>query len=303
MSSTGGHMELRHIRYFVAVAEEKNFTRAAARLGIAQPPLSQQIKDLEAELGSTLFRRVPQGAELTATGQAFLEEAHAVLAATNRAIKAAEKAARGEQGRLRLGFTPSAPYNSLVTRAIRDFMHTYPAVSVEPCEANTATLLDRLRDGTVDAAFLRSGSNDSFYPNTLLVEDEPLVAVLPNAHRYAALPEVALAALAADPLVIFPRVIGPTLYDIIITACEEAGFEPRFGQEAPQIGSVVNFVAAGFGFAIVPTAIRQIKVEGVTHVAFSGRKPRANLSCAWRKEERSAVVLNFVRSVRRSVSG
>ena len=121
-------MELRHIRYFVAIAEERNFTRAAARLGIAQPPLSQQIKDLETELGSSLFRRVPQGAELTIAGQAFLEEARAVLAASDRAVKAAERAARGEQGRLRLGFTASAPYNSLVTRAIRDFMHTCPAV-------------------------------------------------------------------------------------------------------------------------------------------------------------------------------
>ena len=296
-------MELRHIRYFMAIAEERNFTRAAARLGIAQPPLSQQIKDLETELGSSLFRRVPQGAELTIAGQAFLEEARAVLAASDRAVKAAERAARGEQGRLRLGFTASAPYNSLVTRAIRDFMHTYPAVSVEPCEANTTTLLERMRDGTVDAAFLRPGLNDRFHPQTMLVDDEPLVAVLPNAHRYAALSEVALAALGADPLVIFPRVIGPTLYDIIIAACEEAGFAPRFGQEAPQIGAVVNFVAAGFGFAIVPISIRQIKVEGVTHVPLSGRKPRANLACAWRKDERSAVVLNFVRSVRRSVSG
>ncbi len=168
-------------------------------------------------------------------------------------------------------------------------------------EANTAILLDFLNEGVIDAAFLRPGPADRHRPQLLSIGDEPLVAVLPASHRHAAAAQLDLGGLAPDPLILFPRAVGPNLYDLIVAACRDAGFDPLFGQEAPQIGSVVNFVAAGFGISIVPAAIRQIKVESVIYVPLGEGTPRANLSLAWRPDERSPVVLNLVTSARRSL--
>ncbi|RYC29125.1 LysR family transcriptional regulator [Lichenibacterium minor] len=294
-------MELRHIRYFVAVAEEANFTRAAARLGIGQPPLSQQIKDLEREIGAALFRRVPRGAELTAAGQAFLDEARAVLAGADRAVRAAQRAARGEQGRLRLGFTGSAPYNPMVTGAVRAFRDAFPDVAVELFENNTAMLLDALDGHAIDAAFVRPGPSDRHRPSLLRVDDEALLAVLSTAHPLAGAESLALADLAADDLVTFPRAAGPELHRLVMSACRAAGFEPRIGQEAPQIASVVNLVAAGFGFSLVPASIRQVGVVGVSYRSLGADGPRAPLSLAWRTDDRSPVVAHFLRLARERI--
>ena len=149
-------MELRHVRYFLAVAEELNFTRAAARVGIGQPPLSQQIKDLEAEIGAPLFHRTPQGAELTEAGRAFLENVKVMRLQAARAIQAAQRAACGETGSLKVGFTSSAPFNPVVTFAIRSFRKAYPDLDLGLEEANTAPLVSGLRDGQLDIIFLRS---------------------------------------------------------------------------------------------------------------------------------------------------
>lgn len=150
-------MELRHIRYFLAVAEERNFTRAAGRVGIAQPALSRQIKDLEAEIGATLFHRIPQGAALTEAGNAFLASVRTLPAQAAGAIHAARRAARGEIGALRVGFTGSAAFNPIVAAAVRSFRRTYPAVDLTLEEANTTRLATGLREGTFDAVFLRPG--------------------------------------------------------------------------------------------------------------------------------------------------
>lgn len=151
-------MELRHIRYFLAVAEERHFTRAAAKVGIGQPPLSQQIKDLEAELGAALFRRVAHGAELTPAGEAFLEMVQEMPALAEHVKNAARRASRGEVGSLRVGFTASAAFNPVVPSAIRAFRRAYPGVALSLAETNTILLAQGLRDGTLDAAFLRPGT-------------------------------------------------------------------------------------------------------------------------------------------------
>ena len=153
-------MELRHIRYFLAVAEEGNFTRAAARLGIGQPPLSQQIRDLETEIGAMLFHRVPHGAELTVAGTAFLPEAKASLAAAEKARLAAQSANRGETGRLSLGFTASSAFNSLVSTTIRRFRARWPEVRLSLTEMNTLGLMQKLERGELDATFMRPGLSD-----------------------------------------------------------------------------------------------------------------------------------------------
>jgi DNA-binding transcriptional LysR family regulator len=286
-------VELRHIRYFVAVAEEGNFTRAAARLGIGQPPLSQQIKDLETEIGVLLFHRVPHGAELTEAGEAFLAEAREILAGAGRAKAAAMRAARGENGTLRLGFTGSAAFNPTVAAAIRAFRTAHPNVALTLEDANTVRLLERIRTGDLHAAFIRPGPGELDGIRLRHLREEPMVVALPSNHRLADRASLPLGSLAEDPFILFPRAIGTSLYDSVIAACRLAGFEPVAGQPAPQIASIVNLVAAGLGVSVVPLSIAQIKLEGVAYRPIEGSGPVARLALASSITDRSAVVRNF----------
>jgi DNA-binding transcriptional LysR family regulator len=287
-------VELRHIRYFLAVAEERHFTRAAAKVGIGQPPLSQQIKDLEAEIGAPLFHRLAHGAELTPAGEAFLEGVKEMPALAERATKAARRASRGETGSLRVGFTASSAFNAVVPAAIRAFRRAYADVDLTLEEANTTRLVAGLQDGSFDAVFLRPGAVGSEAFQLRLLSEEPMVMALPASHPAAAQQEVDLATLKEDPFLLFPRQIGPTLYDTIIGACREAGFEPVIGQLAPQIASVVILVAAELGVSVVPASISQLRVTGVAYRQIAGQTPTARLALAHRRGETSAVVRNFV---------
>jgi DNA-binding transcriptional LysR family regulator len=284
-------MELRHIRYFLAVAEEKNFTRAAARVGIGQPPLSQQIKDLEAEVGAALFHRIPQGAELTEAGRAFLENVQVIPMQAERAIRAAQRAARGQIGSLRVGFTNSAPFSPVVTSTIRSFRRAYPDVDLTLEEASTARLIAGLRDGELDAVFLRpnEGEDDLQFRR---LSSEPMLVVLPASHPEAKSTEIDLIRLKGDPLILTPR--GSPWVDTVITACRRAGFEPTLGQSAPQISSVVSLVAAELGFSLVPASMRQLQVTGVTYREVKGDSPVARLTLAFRRGETSKIVRNFI---------
>lgn len=286
-------MELRHVRYFLAVAEEQNFTRAAARVGIGQPPLSQQIKDLEAEVGAPLFHRIPQGAELTEAGRAFLENVRAIPIQAERAIRAAQRAARGEIGSLRVGFTSSAPFNPVVTSTIRSFRRAYPDVDLTLEEANTTRLVAGLRDGELDAVFLRSDAGGDDLQLRRLSE-EPMLVVLPASHPAAKSPETDLIRLKDDALILTPRHVGTTLFDTVIQACRQAGFEPALGQSAPQISSVVNLVAAELGFSLVPASMRQLQVTGVVYREVRGDAPVAHLALAHRRGETSKIIRNFI---------
>ena len=287
-------MELRHIRYFLAVAEERHFTRAAAKVGIGQPPLSQQIKDLEAEIGTQLFHRLAHGAELTPAGEAFLEGVKEMPALAQRATKAAQRAARGETGSLRVGFTASSAFNTVVPSAIRAFRRAYAGVELTLEEANTTRLVAGLQDGSFDVAFLRPGGAESEAFQLRLLSEEPMMVALPARHPAAGQQEVELAILKDDPFLLFPRSIGPTLYDGIMGACREAGFEPKIGQLAPQIASIINFVAAELGVSIVPASMSQLQVSGVIYRPIAGQAPTARLALAYRRGETSAVVRNFI---------
>jgi DNA-binding transcriptional LysR family regulator len=287
-------MELRHIRYFLAVAEERHFTRAASKVGIGQPPLSQQIKDLEVEVGAALFRRVPHGAELTEAGVAFLGGVREMPLIAERATLAARRAARGETGLLRVGFTASAAFNAVVPAAIRAFRRAYAGVQLMLEEANTTRLVDGLTDGSLDAVFLRPGAPVSENFQLRPLSEEPMLVVLPETHRCAAQSEIDLPALRKDPFLLFPRAEGPTLSDTIVGACQHAGFEPIVGQLAPQISSVVNLVAAELGVSIVPASMSQLHVTGVAYRQIAGRSPTARLAFAYRRGETSVVVRNFI---------
>ncbi|AJA59301.1 LysR family transcriptional regulator [Bradyrhizobium japonicum] len=284
-------MELRHIRYFLAVAEERNFTRAAARVGIGQPPLSQQIKDLEAEVGAPLFHRIPQGAELTEAGRAFLESVQVIPRQAERAIRAAQRAARGEIGSLRVGFTNSAPFNPVVTSTIRSFRRAYPEVDLTLEEAYTSRLVVGLREGELDAVFLRPDDGGSDLQFRRLAKESMLV-VLPANHPAAKLDRIDLIRLKDDALILTPR--RSIWFDTAIRACRQAGFEPTLGQSAPQISSVVSLVAAELGFSLVPASLRQLHVTGVVYREVKGGAPTVHLALAFRRGETSKIVLNFI---------
>lgn len=287
-------MELRHLRYFLAVAEEGNFTRAAARLGIGQPPLSQQIRDLETEIGAMLFHRVPHGAELTAAGTAFLPEAKASLAAAEKARLAAQSANRGETGRLSLGFTASSAFNPIVSTTIRRFQARWPDVQLSLTEMNTLGLMQKLERGELDATFMRPGLDDPDGIRLKRLPDEPMVVALPASHRLAKQKTLPLALLAKEPFILFPRLVGLSLYDDVVRACRGAGFELKVAQEAPQISSVVNLVAADLGVSIVPASISQIKLAGVAYRPIEGPPAVARLALAVLRSQRSPVTENLM---------
>ncbi|KAB7769699.1 LysR family transcriptional regulator [Xanthomonas maliensis] len=273
-------MELRHLRYFLAVAEEGNFTRAALRVGIGQPPLSQQIQTLERELGTPLFRRTHSGAELTPAGTAFLGEVRRVLADVDRAAETARRVARGESGRLRLGFTASAAFSPVVPRLIRDFRRRWPQVELLLDETNTTSLLQGLVDGRLDAAFVRYGLSTPPDLQLLRFADEPMKIAVPAAHPLAARDSAPLAALAGEPFILFPRSFGSSLYDEILAACRESGVTLHITQEAPQMSSIINLVAAELGVSVVPASTAQLQRAGVRYLDIEGRMPLARLALA-----------------------
>ena len=287
-------MELRHIRYFLAVAEEQNFTRAAARVGIGQPPLSQQIKDLETEVGAPLFHRIPQGAELTEAGRAFLEIVRVIPVQAERATRAAQRAARGEIGSIRVGFVGSAPFNRVMPATIRSFRRAYPDVEMSFEESNAMRLIACLKDGELDAAFFRFNESPSDDLQIRLLSEERMVVVLPATHPAAKSVEIDLVRLRNDALILVPRDAGPSLFDTVMLACRQAGFEPILGQSAPQLSSVVSLVAAELGFSMVPESMRQLQLTGVAYREVTGDAPLTRLALAYRRGETSKIVRNFV---------
>ncbi len=289
-------MDLRQIRYFVVVAEELHFTRAAARLGIGQPPLSQAIRRLEEELNVQLFDRGTRRVQLTEAGAAFLHSARALLSLTEEARLAMQQFGRGERGSIRLGLTSSASFHPFVTREIGRFRAKYPDVEVLLTERTTSGLIPRLRDGTIDAAFIRpaGGDTDGLCEHFLLYEE--MLIALPVAHRLAGRPRIALRALAREPFVMCPRSHGRSVYDAIIASCQNAGFSPRVIQEAPQASSTINLVAAGIGVAIVSEAMTQLQALGVAYRPIAGAAPRAGLSLVTGQRVSKAVDL-FVQQV------
>lgn len=297
-------MELRHLRQFVAVAEEGHITRAAERLGLQQPPLSQRIRAIEEELGVQLFRRKPRGVELTDAGRVFLERARATLANYDGAFEATRSAARGEQGRLCIGIQPTTLFHPFVPSVIRAFRTTYPHVSLTLDECLRADAIERMRNQQLDVTFVRSALDDE---EDLLVHpllNEAMMAALPRNHPLAgsgrrAMP-LSLKDLADEPFIIYARLQGPAFYEATMAACLKAGFTPRLGQEAPRITSALSLVAVGLGVALVPACLQNMAMNGVVYRKLTGVQPKAVLMLALRRGDGSPVVRNFVKLVRRT---
>jgi DNA-binding transcriptional LysR family regulator len=277
-------MELRHLRYALAIAEHLHFTKAAKALGIGQPPLSQQIKILEEELGVRLFHRLTRGVELTEAGKAFMPLAQTSVQAAEQAAAAAQRAARGEIGGLSVGFTSSASFNPVVPGIIGRVREAFPNLEMSLVEQTTATLLAGLAEGTLDVAFLRPALGETDGLATRRLPDEDLWIALPARHRLAGRDALDLLDLAGEPFILYPRSNGRLLYDTIIAACRNAGFSPRIAQEAPQMASTVNLVAAGVGVALVPESMCRLHAQGVEYVRIAGDGPKAQLVVAHRRD-------------------
>jgi DNA-binding transcriptional LysR family regulator len=290
-------MEFRQLRYFLAVAEHLHFTVAAERLGIAQPPLSQQIIKLEREIGTKLFIRHPRRVELTEAGEVFRENAKRILSHVDYALTQVKMAARGESGHLSIGFAGSTVFHPCVARVMRQFRQSYPGVLIKTEESNSTALLEKVADAQVDCALVRLPLNCRDLITASLVEEE-MVAVLPTGHRLGRLRSIDLAQLESDPFILFPRPIGPDLYDSIISACRTEGFSPQVEMEFPQISSTVNMVAAGFGVTLIPASIRQIHATGVTYQKLKNKALRTTIALVLRPREKSVTVQNFVKDLR-----
>jgi DNA-binding transcriptional LysR family regulator len=288
-------MELRHLRYFVAVAEELHFGRAAQRLHMAQPPLSQQIKRLEEELGVELLHRTKRRVALTEAGEAFLREASLALSKVEEAAEAARRAGRGETGTLSVGFVGSAAYEVL-PGVLKAFRGRYPDVEVRLEELTTAQQVRALGEGRIEVGFVRPPvGEEGLAARTVL--REPLVAVLPGDHPLSEQGAVPLGALAEEPFVMSPRRLGPSFYDRIVDACREAGFSPRVVQEAVQMQTIIGIVAAGIGVALVPASERNLARKGVVYKSIRGKRPEVEMAVVWRPEEPSAVLRAFLDAV------
>lgn len=297
------NIELRHLRYFVAVAEDLSFSKAAERLGIAQPPLSQQIQRLETLVGHPLFERRPR-VRLTPAGEAFLLAARRALAQVEQGVEATHRAARGEIGTVTVGFAASMIL-SLVPEVVRAFRKRFPGVDLQLRELSSAAQVQALRDGQIDVGLVREplpigdlGKGELRFET---IGGESLVAVLPPEHPLAGQRRVPLAALSEEPFVHFPRQVAPGLYDRILSLCQDAGFHPRVVQEAHEWLTIVGLVEAGMGVSLVPESFRKLKWGKVVYRPLdlaSGTGGRYAITLCWRADGERPAVEAFLRTCR-----
>ena len=294
-------MDLRQLRYFVAVAEEQHVTRAAKRLGIQQPPLSLTIQALEAEVGGKLFVRGPRGMEVTAAGAVLLEEARVILGSVERAGAMTRRAMGGQVGRLSVGFTTSAMMHPLVPQIIKSFRSQTPHVALDVQEGNAAELTERVNSGEIAVGFLRL---PVAHPTGVVFQrllDEALVAVLPIGHdllrgRDLEHPKpIRLRELAGEPFILVRRPNAPGMYANLLHACREAGFDPLVAAEVGYMLTNINLVAAGMGVSLVPEAMREVNLR---HLVYLPVQPAAGLSApltmVYLERRRSPILEQFL---------
>ena len=290
-------IELRLFRYFVAVAEMLHFTRAAESLGIAQPPLSQQIRKLENELGVQLFRRSQHKVELTEAGKVFLEQAQRTLRAAEQAVEAARSAAAGNAGRLAIGMVSSATYEDLLSNVILRFREQCPNVKLALQELTTPQQIKLLHTGEIQIGFIRPPIQDSAI-ELEIVKREPLLVALPVAHPLAARKQIPIMALAAEPWITLPSDMGIGFYNLVQNLCREAGFTPEVSQVATQIHTLISLVAAGLGVTLVPASVSSLRRAGVVYRKLANEAPLVETSVAYLKSADSPVLNNFLKAVR-----
>lgn len=295
------NIELRQLRYFVAVAEERHFGRAAARLHMTQPPLSQTIRALEAALGTPLFARTKRSVALTPAGAALLPEARRILQQAGALPDLARRAASGESGLLSLSFVSTADY-SVLPPLLREFRERAPRVQIELREATTDVQLEDLMQGRIDAGLLIPPLPERAKPELdyLTVLSEPLVLAAPQGMKaLRGNSAVALRTVADMPLIIFPRRIAPAFHDAILGCFRDAGLTPRIGQEAIQMQTIVGLVSAGMGVALVPQSVSNLKRPGVVYRPLTDKALQVETGLAWRRDNASPVLGAFLELLRK----
>ncbi|MDB5970008.1 MAG: hypothetical protein JWQ90_2458 [Hydrocarboniphaga sp.] len=291
-------MELRQLKYFIAVAEERSFSRAAQRLHVSQPPLSTQLKALEDELGVRLLDRSNRGVTLTAAGQVFFDEMRAVLARFERGKEMARNAGRGDVGTLSVGFVSIADY-SILPPALKEFRSLYPGMAVQLHELTTDAQVREIRAARLD---LGIGLGPLDTPDLLFepVATEGLVLAAPTGHHLTKGGKaVDLRALSNESFIIPPRELAPGLFDLIIGKCRAAGFTPRITQQARQMQTVISLVASGMGFALVPASLQNLRRRGVQYRPLRGPVAALELGIVTTRDDDNPASRNFVATLLR----
>jgi DNA-binding transcriptional LysR family regulator len=287
-------MELRYLRYFIAVAEELNFSRAAERLNIAQPPLSQQIKELEEKLGVQLFDRKKRPLQLTIAGEVFLEDAHLVIATLERAIRSVRRAGRGEVGRLVVAVNSSIA-NSVLPDILQSFRDRFPDVRLILREIASFQQAEEIRNQQIDVGFERLPSKNSNDPTLkfMPIFRESLVVALPKNHRLAAKTQISLEELANEPFV-FPSTDLVPSYGQIISLCQDVGFYPNIVQEATWMITILSLVAGGVGVTLLPANAQNLQRTGVVYRPLEGQNLTRQIAVVWRRDDSSPILQNFL---------
>jgi DNA-binding transcriptional LysR family regulator len=288
-------MELRHLRYLIAVAEELHFGRAARRLGIAQPPLSQQIRRLEDELQTPLLRRTKRQVQLTEAGRVFLDEARATLAQAERAVRLAQRANRGEIGQLSVGFVPWADFTS-IPRMIRTFGERHPDVDVELHSLTSLEQLNALRHGDIHVGIMRPPvAGDDLLTEPLF--SEPLVVAFPRGHRFTAYDRIPWRELTSEAFIAFSRERTTGFDALIVQACREAAITLRVRHEADHPQTILALVEAGIGVSLVPASFARIKRPGIGHRGLRPVGPALETIIGWRRDNESRLLRAFLEVV------
>jgi DNA-binding transcriptional LysR family regulator len=284
-------IELRHLRYFVAVAEELHFGQAAERLHLAQPPLSQQIRKLEELLGHPLFIRTSRSVRLTDAGEAFLQRARRTLRNVQRDLDETRSIGRGDVGSLHIGFIGSAVLSTLPA-IFRTYREAYPRVRLHLHESFTSLVMEGLENGTLDAGILRDGDPVEGI-NVTTILSEPFVAVLPASHACAKQKSISPVALRGEPFIYYPRSAGARAYEKPLTLCEEHGFRPQVVQEASHWLTILQLIGAGLGVSIAPACVRRIATADVVCLPLRGARTVSNIELAWPAGDGRPIVERF----------
>ncbi len=274
------NIELRHLRYFIAVAEELHFGRAAARLNISQPPLSQQIQMLEQHIGARLFNRTNRSVSLTAAGKQFLADSRQILLLVDDAALRATRLHHGETGELRIGFTSSAPFIKSVSDTLSSFRQRYPDVHIQTRETNTREQIAPLNDGELDLGLMRNTQ----LPDTLnaqVILHEPLLAMVHRDHPLAQQAAVSLAELAQEPFVFFDPHVGTGLYDDILGLMRRYGLTPVITQEVGEAMTIIGLVAAGLGVSILPASFRRVQLDEMRWLPIKEKDAVSEMWLVW----------------------
>lgn len=285
-------MELRHLRYFVTVAEELHFGRAAARLNISQPPLSQQIRQLEDELGFPLFYRDKHRVELTEAGKVYLEETRLMLAHVEQARAAAEKAHQGAQGRLVIGFLGSTTYN--IVPMLQQFRFRYPKVDLTLHQMKTDRQLQALHDRSIHLGVVRNPIQTPVLTSDIYMK-ESFVAIFPKQHSLAVKERLCMQDLANEKFVLSSGYNGTTYHEAVISLCDQAGFSPQIALEVPEIHTIVAFVSEGMGVALVPASFKHQQNNAIVYRELEDVTASLKTVFIWRSDEQSSVLQEFLK--------